>query len=160
QRNIARAEKSLWTDKEEGEKITVYQAQDPEDEARYLVDEVNTLVSRGGSLRDCAVLYRTNYQSRAIEEELLRRGLPYKLVGGFRFYERKEIKDIISYLRFTHNIKDDLSLNRIINVPARKAGPKAVATLFTLARGLGMSGGQLLVSKYVSDNDGVEMPES
>lgn len=159
QRNVSRAEKSLWTDKEEGEKITVYQAQDPEDESRYLVDEINTLVHRGSKLKSFAVLYRTNYQSRAIEEELLRRGIPYKLVGGYRFYERKEIKDIISYLRFTHNIKDDLSLSRIINVPSRKAGPKAVATLYSFARSLGMSAGEFLVSKYVIDNEGVERPE-
>jgi DNA helicase-2/ATP-dependent DNA helicase PcrA len=152
QRNIARAEKSLWTDKEDGEKITVYQARDPEGEAQYVLDEIHTLRSRGHSLKDMAVLYRTNYQSRAIEEELLRRGIPYKLVGGFRFYERKEVKDIISYLRFTHNIKDDLSLNRIINTPPRKAGPKAVRDLNQMAQQLGCSLGETLVAVYLSDN--------
>src|SRR5690606_17646667 len=136
QRNIARAEKELWTDKEEGEKITVYQARDLEGEAEYVLDEIHTMRSQGYKLSDIAVLYRTNYQSRAIEEALLRRGVPYKLVGGFRFYERKEVKDMISYLRFTHNIKDDLSLNRIINTPPRKAGPKAVSDLTSYAREL------------------------
>lgn len=157
QRNLARAEKSLWTDKEEGEKITVYQARDPEDESQYVIDEIHTLRQRGYNLKDIAILYRTNYQSRAIEEELLRRGLPYKLVGGFRFYERKEIKDIISYLRFTHNIKDDLSLSRIINTPPRKAGPKAVSDLNILARELGCSLGQLLVAVYLSDNPDLQV---
>lgn len=152
EQNTQRADKTLWTAKEMGSKITVYQAEDAEDEARFVVDEIYTEQRTGKSLNDFAILYRTNYQSRAIEEELLRRGVSYKLVGGYRFYERKEIKDIISYLRFIHNIKDDLSLTRILNVPSRKVGPKSAAELFTLARELDISVGELLVSIFLKDS--------
>ncbi len=148
-RNSARAEKKLWTAQDEGEKITVYQSQDAEDEARYVIDEVLTNKNRGTSLNDMAILYRTNYQSRAIEEQLLKRGIAYRLVGGFRFYERKEIKDLISYLRFTHNLKDDLSLSRIINTPSRKMGPKAVSDLFEISRELKWPLGKVLVCAYI-----------
>jgi len=151
-RNGTRAEKKLWTDKDDGDNITIYQAQDPEDESRFIVDEIQSLVRSGKKYSDVAVLYRTNYQSRSIEEALIRRGIGYKLVGGFRFYERKEIKDIISYLRFTHNIKDDLSLSRIINIPNRKVGPKGIATLFEVARSIDISLGELLVCTYITNN--------
>lgn len=150
--NSQRADKSLWTAKEAGEKIVVYQAEDPEDEARFVVDELLSQKQRGFPLSDIAILYRTNYQSRAIEEELLRRGVSYKLVGGFRFYERKEIKDLISYLRFIHNIKDELSLSRVLNVPARKIGPKSLSDLFTLARSVEVSVGEFLVGLYLQEN--------
>lgn len=152
-RNGKRAEKNLWTDKDDGDYIVIYQAQDPEDESRFVVDEIQSLIRTGKKYSDIAVLYRTNYQSRSIEEALIRRGVGYKLVGGFRFYERKEIKDIISYLRFTHNIKDDLSLSRIINTPNRKVGPKGVATLFEISRSIGISLGELLVASYIVNNN-------
>lgn len=146
--NSKRAEKELWTAREEGEKITVYQAEDPEDEARYIVDEIISGTKNKYNLNDFAILYRTNYQSRAIEEELLRRGIPYRLVGGFRFYERKEIKDILSYVRFVYNPKDDLSLSRIINVPSRKVGSKTLKDVFEIARSLNISLGKLLIGIY------------
>jgi DNA helicase-2/ATP-dependent DNA helicase PcrA len=98
--NFSRVSKELWTDHEDGECITVYQALDQEDEAQYLIDEIERMRRYKIRLSDIAILYRTNYQSRAIEEALLKNGVPYRLVGGFRFYERKEIKDILSYLRF------------------------------------------------------------
>ncbi|MCK9368741.1 UvrD-helicase domain-containing protein [Candidatus Dojkabacteria bacterium] len=150
--NSMRADKSLWTAKDEGKKITIYQAENPEDEARYVVDEILSTQREGYNLNDYAILYRTNYQSRVIEEELLRRGIPYRLVGGFRFYERKEVKDIISYLRFVNNIKDDLSFSRILNIPTRKVGPKTVSELFKTAKLAKCSVGQLLVGKYVNEN--------
>jgi len=146
--NNARVDKSLWTDKGEGECISVYQARDQEDESQFIVDEIKAMQSRGTNLSDIAILYRTNYQSRAIEEALLKGGLPYKLVGGFRFYERKEIKDILSYMRFIYNLKDELSLNRILNVPTRKVGPKSVASLHEIARLCQCSVGELLVATY------------
>ncbi len=152
-RNGTRADKKLWTDKDDGDNITIYQAQDAEDESRFVVDEIQTLVRQGKKYSDVAVLYRTNYQSRSIEEALIRRGIGYKLVGGYRFYERKEIKDIISYLRFTHNIKDDLSLSRVINIPNRKVGPKGIATLFDTARSMDLSLGELLVATYILNNN-------
>ncbi len=151
--NSQRAEKELWTERDLGNKIMVYQARDPEDEARFVVDELYSVQREGYTLNDCAILYRTNYQSRAIEEELLRRGISYRLVGGFRFYERKEIKDIISYLRFAHNIKDDLSISRILNVPTRKVGPKTIQELFKVARGINVSVGQLLVALYIKEEE-------
>ncbi len=150
--NTQRADKSLWTAKEAGSKITVYQAEEPEDESRFVVDEILTAKTEGYSLNDQAILYRTNFQSRVIEEELLRRGVPYKLVGGFRFYERKEIKDIISYLRFIHNIKDDLSITRVLNIPTRKFGPKSAAELFAAAKKCGVSIGEFMVSLYLKEN--------
>ncbi len=146
--NYSRVEKALWTDQEQGENITVYQAMDQDDEAQYVMDQIEVLKRYKVSLTDVAVLYRTNYQSRAIEEALLKRGLPYKLVGGFRFYERKEIKDILSYLRFIYNLKDELSLGRILNVPTRKVGPKSVATLHEIARSSNCTVGELLVASY------------
>jgi len=148
ERNSSRAEKTLWTAKESGEKISVYQARDPEDESQFVVDELLSFKSSGHSLKECAILYRTNYQSRVIEEELLKRGISYKLVGGYRFYERKEIKDVISYLRFIHNIKDDHSVSRILNIPNRKIGPKSISRLFELAKKSDCSVGELLVTKY------------
>jgi DNA helicase-2/ATP-dependent DNA helicase PcrA len=150
--NSKRADKSLWTAKDEGKKITIYQAENPEDEARYVVDEILTTQREGYNLNDFAILYRTNYQSRVIEEELLRRGIPYRLVGGFRFYERKEVKDIISYLRFINNIKDDLSFSRILNVPTRKVGPKTVSELFKTAKLIKCSVALMLVGIYVNNN--------
>mgnify|MGYP005812852309 CR=1 FL=1 len=146
--NFSRVSKKLWTDHEDGECITVYQAMDQEDEAEYVVKEMERMKRYSIKLSDIAILYRTNYQSRAIEEALLRNGIPYKLVGGFRFYERKEIKDILSYLRYICNIKDELSLMRILNVPNRKAGPKTVALLHELARKCNCSIGELLVGLY------------
>lgn len=152
QQNSFRVDKKLWTEKDFGNAITVYQAHDQDDEANYVVDEINKLRSRGNNLTDIAVLYRTNYQSRAIEEALLKGALPYKLVGGFRFYERKEIKDILSYMRFLFNPKDDLSLSRVLNVPNRKMGSKSSAQLHSLARICGCSLGELLIGAYQIKN--------
>lgn len=146
--NYSRVEKVLWTDQENGEKITVYQAMDQDDEAQYVMDKIEELKRYKARLTDIAVLYRTNYQSRAIEEALLKRGFPYKLVGGFRFYERKEIKDILSYLRFIYNLKDELSIGRILNIPTRKVGPKSIANLHEIARCSNCTLGELLVAWY------------
>jgi DNA helicase-2/ATP-dependent DNA helicase PcrA len=150
--NYSRVEKALWTEKESGESITVYQSLDQDDEAQYVMDEIASLQRQGERLSNMAVLYRTNYQSRVIEEALLKRGLPYKLVGGFRFYERKEVKDILSYMRFVHNVKDELSLSRVLNTPTRKVGPKSVATLHEIAKLCGCSVGELLVAAYAIEN--------
>lgn len=146
--NYSRVEKELWTEQEQGESITVYQAMDQDDEAQYVMDQIEALKRYKVKLTDVAVLYRTNYQSRAIEEALLKRGLPYKLVGGFRFYERKEIKDILSYLRFIYNLKDELSLGRVLNTPTRKVGPKSIATLHEISRSCSCTVGELLVASY------------
>ncbi len=134
----------------------MYQARDQEDEADYVVEKIKHLRDMQIPLSNIAILYRTNYQSRAIEESLLKEGVPYKLVGGFRFYERKEIKDIISYLRFVYNIKDELSLDRVLNVPTRKIGPKTVAILHESAKQIECSVGELLVAAYLKDHPEVD----
>ncbi len=152
EQNNSRVNKVLWTDNNEGEKISIYQASDQENEAEYVVEKIRMLQQKMIPLRNIAILYRTNYQSRVIEETLLKTGLPYKLVGGFRFYERKEIKDIISYLRFCFNIKDELSLDRIINVPNRKMGPKAVADLHGFAKEADLTIGEFIIGAYTCIN--------
>lgn len=146
--NSARVDKALWTEQNSGENIVIYQAIDQDGEAQFVVDEIMRLKRYSTSLSSIAVLYRTNYQSRAIEEAFLKNGLPYRLVGGFRFYERKEIKDILSYLRFIYNLKDELSLTRILNIPTRKVGPKSVATLHEIAKMCECTLGELIVASY------------
>ena len=154
--NNARVDKSLWTDKGDGETITIYQGRDQEEESEYVVERIRNLQQLHIPLSNVAILYRTNYQSRAIEEALLKTGMPYKLVGGFRFYERKEIKDVISYLRFIYNIKDELSLHRVLNVPSRKMGPKSVAKLHEISKKCDLSLGEFLIGAYVSMNPDLE----
>ncbi len=136
--NNHRVDKKLWTDRECGSPLTVYQAEDEKAEAEYVVDEVVSLQNQGYTLNDMAILYRTNFQSRIFEEAFLKNGIHYKLVGGFRFYERKEIKDILSFMRFINNPKDDLSLLRIINVPPRKMGPTSLESLTKISKELKM----------------------
>ena len=119
----------LDTDNNDGDKIYLFEAGNEEDEARFISDTVKEKLVKGAGYSDFAVLYRTNAQSRSIEEELIKEGIPYRLVGGVRFYDRKEIKDAVSYLRILHNPKDMVSWERIINVPPRKIGEKALETL-------------------------------
>ena len=139
-RNASRHEKQLWTERGGGEKITVHEAYNEEDEASFVVNEIRRLVARGVcELRDCAVMYRTNAQSRALEEQFIRSGLRYVVVGSKKFYERKEIKDMLAYLRLLLNPADTASLQRIINVPARKIGPKTLNELLIWAELQGMT---------------------
>ncbi len=130
-RNRSRKEKKLWTALGTGEKITIYEAYDEEEEGLFAAREITRLLARGEIDRrgDVAVMYRTNAQSRAIEEQFLRANIPYKVIGSRKFYERKEIKDMVAYLRLLLNNHDVLSLKRIINVPNRKVGPKTVGDL-------------------------------
>lgn len=139
-KNRNRHEKNLWTDNPEGEKIQYYAAHDDRDEARYVAAEIESIVrSRACSYKNAAVLYRTNNQSRIIEEELVRKGIPYAIVGGIGFYQRAEIKDIMAYLRVIANPLDDLSLKRIVNVPPRGIGKGTVERLEELAKKEGIS---------------------
>ena len=117
--NRSRMDKTIWTENADGERIRVYTAEDERDEARYIVDKLVDLGARRGG---AAVFYRTNAQSRAIEEALVRARVRYVIVGTTRFYERREVKDLLAYLRFILNPEDDLSLGRIINVPPRGIG--------------------------------------
>lgn len=131
--NKARKDKNLWTANEEGEKIKYYRAYNERDEAQYVIRKIKELTNRNVDYQDIAVLYRTNAQSRILEEEMLKENLPYRVIGSFYFYSRKEIKDLIAYLRLIHNIKDNVSLLRVINTPKRGIGLRTIENLTTLA---------------------------
>ncbi|MGI8847999.1 MAG: ATP-dependent helicase [Candidatus Dormibacteria bacterium] len=134
-RNTGRAAKRLWTETSGGEPVRLITVYDEQEEAMAICSEIESLIGGGSSsLADCAVLYRTNAQSRAFEEVLLRRGIPYRLVGGMRFYERREVKDVLAYLRLLANPRDAVSFGRIVNVPRRKIGDKTVRELEKVAR--------------------------
>ena len=124
-----RKDKNLWTARGEGEKIKYYRAYNEKDEAEYVVKTIKELLSKGIEYKDIAVLYRTNAQSRVVEEAMLKENLPYRVVGSFYFYSRKEIKDLIAYLRLIHNEKDNVSLLRVINTPKRGIGLKTLENL-------------------------------
>ncbi|MBQ9251829.1 MAG: DNA helicase PcrA [Clostridia bacterium] len=127
--NTDRKDKQLWTQISEGEKIKVFAADDERDEAAWIADSIRSLTRGGEKMGDVAILYRTNAQSRVLEEMLMRASIPYKVFGGQKFYDRKEIKDIIAYLRVIVNPSDDISLRRIINVPRRSIGDSTVQEL-------------------------------
>ena len=127
--NTKKKDKNLWTENEQGEKIKYVRALDEKDEASFVTREIKKLKSDGVSLDDIAVLYRTNAQSRTIEEGFLNSNIPYRIVGAFAFYSRKEIKDLLAYLKLIYNPKDDVSLIRVINYPKRGIGPKTIDNL-------------------------------
>lgn len=124
-KNVFQKKKKLWTKNSQGKLLTFFEAEDEKEEADFIVWEIERLAEEEGlSLKDFTVLYRTNAQSRALERAFLDRAMPYKIVGGVRFYSRREIKDIMAYLKLLTNSNDQVSLERIINVPARGIGPK------------------------------------
>ncbi len=147
-KNRSRKEKALWTENPEGELITLYTAEDETDEARFVVQKImeqcspfSPTESSGGSgrpFRDMAIFYRINAQSRPIEDELVKHQIPYTIVGGLKFYERKEIKDILAYLKLIANSSDGLSLKRIINVPSRGIGEKTIEKIESFSREKGI----------------------
>jgi len=133
--NVQRKPKKLWTENEDGSSVTVIESYNAEEEAQSVVNEIEKLTDQEQiSLKDCAVMYRVNAQSRALEETFLRYGVPYRLVGGTRFYQRREVKDIIAYLRLIHNPQDNVSLVRIINVPVRGIGQRTLSQLQSWAK--------------------------
>lgn len=132
--NKGRMGKSLWTSNGDGNKVFVYTGTNEYDEARYIARQIKKHFDEQGSFSDCAILYRTNAQSRVIEEMLMRESVPYKVLSGLRFYDRKEIKDIIAYLRVVYNPNDDVSLARIINEPKRKIGNATLEKARNIAR--------------------------
>lgn len=127
--NKVRKEKNLWTQNEEGSKITYYKAFDEKDESNYVVNEIKKLIEKGVNPKDVCVLYRANAQSRTVEEAFLTSNISYNIVGSYAFYNRKEIKDLIAYLKLIYNNKDDVSLLRVINYPKRGIGNKAIENL-------------------------------
>jgi len=146
-RNAGRREKRLWTDAGAGELIVGYVADNEHDEARFVAEEIDAL-AEGGEItyNDVAVFYRTNNSSRSLEEVFIRAGIPYKVVGGVRFYERKEIRDIVAYLRVLDNPGDAVSLRRILNTPRRGIGDRAEACVAVYAENTGASFADALVA--------------
>ncbi|MGT2950700.1 ATP-dependent DNA helicase PcrA [Streptococcus cuniculi] len=139
QNNRRRRPKNLWTQNDEGNQIVYYRARDEQDEAIYVAGQIDDLVRAGSAYRDVAVLYRTNAQSRTIEEALLKANIPYTMVGGTKFYSRKEIRDVIAYLNVIANPADNLSFERIVNEPKRGVGPGTVEKIRDFAQLQNMS---------------------
>ena len=137
--NRGRKGKTLWTDRGDGDKITVHTATDEREEARFVADSILDNVNAGEKYSEQAILYRMNAQSNAIENVLARSGIPYKVIGGTRFYDRKEIKDVVSYLHLINNNKDDIRLRRIINEPKRSIGETTVSKAAEIGNQLGIS---------------------
>ena len=133
--NTMRLAKELWTSKADGHPVVVHETYDEDDEAQFVLRELERLVREEGiKSGDCAVMYRVNSQSRALEEACLRYGIKYRLVGGVRFYQRREVKDVIAYLRLINNPDDDVSLARVVNVPLRGIGQRSLEELTRWAR--------------------------
>lgn len=128
-RNVARKGKTMWTDNEEGDEIRIVECRDDKAEAEFVANQIKTLSEEGVSLKDIAVFYRNNAHSRTIEDALRKEKFPYRVVAGIKFYDRKEIKDMISYMRVVVNKKDSLALTRIINTPARGVGATSLRKL-------------------------------
>lgn len=137
--NTQRKDKNLWTSRGKGEKIKYYRAYNERDEAQYVIRKIKELRNKDVEYKDIAVLYRTNAQSRVLEEEMLKENMPYRVIGSFYFYSRKEIKDLIAYLRLIHNSKDNVSLLRVINTPKRGIGLKTIENLTMKADEAGTS---------------------
>ena len=131
-KNIFRKDKKLWTEKKEGHLITSYEAEDEEDEAEFVAEEI--IKSGNKKYSDFVVLYRTNAQSRVIEEIFLNKSIPYRIVGGIKFYQRKEIKDVVAYLKLINNFSDAVSLERIINEPRRGIGEVTLSSWINIAK--------------------------
>ncbi|MBP0979681.1 MAG: UvrD-helicase domain-containing protein [Oscillospiraceae bacterium] len=139
-KNFIRKDKKLWTDNDTGDKVSVYDSVNEYGEAKFVVDTILQNIENGFKYSDNAVLYRTNFQSNIIEQYLVKSGIPYKIIGGLRFYERKEIKDIIAYLSVINNYNDSLRLKRIINEPKRGIG----STTMSIAQDLAQKSGESL----------------
>jgi DNA helicase II / ATP-dependent DNA helicase PcrA len=151
-RNPQRIKKNLFTEKGSGQKIVMYEAYDDRVEAAFVIDTIARRVASNQSQPgDFAIMYRTNAQSRVLEEAFLQAGLPYKLVGAQRFYGRREVKDVIAYLRLAHNPSDEISLTRVINVPPRGIGDKTLQTLRTESLRAEFSMGRLLLELALKD---------
>jgi DNA helicase-2/ATP-dependent DNA helicase PcrA len=138
-KNPGRHPRKLWTERQGGDLITTYDAYSDEEEGEFVAKEATRLATEGRSFGEIAVMYRTNAQSRAVEEALVRHRIPYRLIGGVRFYQRREIKDLIAYFRLAQNPRDEASLLRVINVPGRGIGDKTVDRLDEFARENGVT---------------------
>jgi len=144
-RNRHRTPKELFTERGKGTQVRFYNAEDDRDEADYIVRTIKFEIKRGTPASSFAIMYRMNSQSRMLEEAFMKAGIAYRLVGAQRFYGRREVKDVIAFLRIVHNPKDEVSLRRVINVPPRKIGDKSVEKLAEVARLAGTSMGEVLI---------------
>jgi DNA helicase-2/ATP-dependent DNA helicase PcrA len=138
-RNGSRLGKQLWTAGEAGERIALYAAYNEQDEARFVIERIREYIAEHGSAKDCAILYRSNAQSRNFEEQLSQRSIPYRVYGGLRFFERAEVKDALAYLRLTANRHDDAAFERAVNTPPRGIGDRTLDVLRRRARAEGSS---------------------
>jgi DNA helicase II / ATP-dependent DNA helicase PcrA len=132
-KNENQKQKNLWTENSAGDKIVIYEGYNEKEEADWIAGKIDNLLENNVNASDIAILYRTNAQSRSLEEAMLRNNISYKIVGNVKFYDRKEVKDVVAYLKVLYNIKDNLSLKRIINTPRRGLGPKTVANTEMMA---------------------------
>ena len=137
--NQDRLGKQLWTDGAEGDPISLYAAFNEQDEANYIADSIEGWVGEGNLRSECAILYRSNAQSRVLEESLMRQGIPYRVYGGLRFYDRQEIRNALAYLRLVYYRRDDAAFERVVNVPPRGIGAKSLAELRAFAGEQGIS---------------------
>ncbi|HLD56239.1 MAG TPA: 3'-5' exonuclease, partial [Candidatus Omnitrophota bacterium] len=158
--NADRKPKELWTEKKGGEKITLFEAVDEREEAEFLVREVLEHQKEGRTLADCVVFYRLHAQSRIIEESLRKYKIPYKIVGGIRFYDRREIKDLIAYLRVIAFPHDELSFKRIVNVPNRGVGKKTIETLERCQKSRGIGWDRMLREANQIEGIGLKAKEA
>ncbi|MEO7051527.1 MAG: 3'-5' exonuclease, partial [Rhodanobacter sp.] len=134
-RNGSRLGKQLWTAGDDGERIALYAAYNEQDEARFVIERIREYIAERGNAKDCAILYRSNAQSRNFEEQLIQRDIPYRVYGGQRFFERAEVKDALAYLRLTANRHDDAAFERAVNTPPRGIGDRTLDVLRRRARG-------------------------
>jgi len=137
--NQGRLGKELWTDGETGEPIDLYSAFNELDEANYIADTISSWSEQGNARSECAILYRSNAQSRVLEESLLRQDIPYRVYGGLRFYDRQEIRNALAYMRLVNYRHDDAAFERVVNLPTRGVGAKALETVREAARREGVS---------------------
>ncbi|MBM3128932.1 MAG: hypothetical protein FJ009_09980 [Chloroflexi bacterium] len=157
-KNPSRHAKQLWTENAQGVPITLFEAYDQDEEAAFVTDEITRLTKQGYRAREIAVFYRTNAQSRALEDAFVRRGMPYQLVGATRFYQRREVKDLLAYLRLIHNPNDSVAFNRVINVPPRGIGKTTLDNLARWAERLQMSPYAVLQMLKAQTDDGRPTP--
>ena len=152
-RNGGRLGKQLWTAGDEGERIALYAAYNEQDEARFVIERIREYIAEHGHAKDCAILYRSNAQSRNFEEQLTQRSIPFRVYGGQRFFERAEIKDALSYLRLSANRHDDAAFERAVNTPPRGIGDRTLDALRRRARGENTSMWEAALSELTGDSE-------
>ncbi len=153
ERNGSRLGKQLWTAGEDGERIALYAAYNEQDEARFVIERIREYIDEHGTAKDCAILYRSNAQSRNFEEQLVQRNLPYRVYGGQRFFDRAEVKDALAYLRLTANRHDDAAFERAVNTPPRGIGDRTLDALRRRARGADISMWEAALTELASGNE-------